>query len=266
MHPRTSIFPHPKKLAHNNRAFSCFFHKILSSVRLCPSLCVARLRGLRALRDFVFPSIAPILALTVLFSLAACGPDYNAIANRLREKNMEQEQQLGNLKEKLAARDLTLKQLQEQLDQKLPRVQTLPADRLAQMFTVARIEIRSQSDAWEIDSDKKGQGLSGFRVFIRTYSDDGSNIPATGDLVIEAFELSPPPAAPARLGSWTFTPAQMKQNWYAGLGLNHFAFNCPWTTPPKTADIIFKATFTDALTGSRLEAHLNKKITLPKQP
>ncbi|MCL2648605.1 MAG: hypothetical protein FWD61_16640 [Phycisphaerales bacterium] len=206
------------------------------------------------------------ILLIVLFAcgvLSACGPDYNQIANRLREQNMSQEKQIKDLQGTLAARDVTVRQLQDQVDLRTPRIPTLPDNRLNELFTAAKLEIRPQTDSWQIDASKN---LTAFRVFIRTFSDDDTNIPATGTLTIEAFELPAAPAQPRRLGTWTFTPAEMKKNWYSGFGLNQFAFNCPWTapaTPPTTTDILFKATFLDALTGKALEAHLNKKITLP---
>ena len=90
------------------------------------------------------------------------------------------------------------------------------------------------------------------------------NIPATGDLTIEAFELAPPPQPPTRLGTWKFSAAELKKNYYNGFGLNQFAVNCPWTQPPTSPDITFRLTFRDALTGRLLETHLYKKVTLPK--
>ena len=85
--------------------------------------------------------------------------------------------------------------------------------------------------------------------------------PATGNLTLDAVALNPAPAQPARLGNWTFTPTQMKTQWYAGLGLNHFAFDCPipGLSSPPSADVLITATFTDALTDKRLDATLTLK-------
>jgi hypothetical protein len=193
--------------------------------------------------------------------IAGCGPDYNAVANQLRMQTIQQQRQISDLQAKLTASDAAVKQLQAEADNKLPRVATLPDERLAAMYTAARIEILPQTDSWEFQS---GKGLAGFRVHFRTLTDDGMNIPATGDVTIEAFELAPAPAQPQRLGTWTFSAAQIKKCWYSGLGLNQFACNCPWTKPPTSADVTFRMTFRDALTGRVLEAHLDKKVTLPK--
>ncbi|HVT81194.1 MAG TPA: hypothetical protein VHM90_11105 [Phycisphaerae bacterium] len=181
------------------------------------------------------------------------------MANRLRHENMEKDSQIASLNDRLRNRDATIKDMQGRLSGNLPPLQTLPADRLGQLFTVSRLEIQGTSDTYDPD----GKGISAFRVFLRTYTEDGQIAPAAGTLTIEAFELPPAPAEPRRLGTWTFTPEQMKKSWYTGLGLNHFAFTCPWQTPPTQNALIFKARLQDALTGGTLAAQLDKKVTFP---
>lgn len=191
-------------------------------------------------------------------ALAACGPDYNAIANRLRQENMDQRSALGDLQDQIKNRDATIRDLQARLRGNQPPLPTLPPDRLAQVFTAVRMELARQTDAEDL-----GGGVKGFRIFIRTLSDDAQTIPATGTLTVEAYELPAAPAEPRRIGVWKFTPAEMKKNWYSGLGAYHFAFSCPFQTVPTITDITFKARLQDALTGQTLEAQLDKKIALP---
>ena len=196
----------------------------------------------------------PLMAI----ALTACsGPDYNAIANRLRESNMKLEQDNASLHDQLTNRDATIQSLRSQQGPPLP---TLSPERLANLFTASHMEIQSSTDA--ADSGD-GHGISGFRVFIRFTDQSGQIIPAAGTLAVEAFELPAAPAPPRRIGAWTFTPQQMKKSWYSGLGLNHFAFTCPWESPPQLREIVFKAHFQDALTGGVLEATLNKNVAPP---
>jgi hypothetical protein len=206
------------------------------------------------------------IAMLGCLSLVACGPDMNAVANRLREQNITQEKQIGTLQEQVKERDARVAQLQGEVDGKTPRVQTLPDDRLAELFLPAKVEIRPQTDSWDFGGDggpDTGK-LLGFRVFVRTLTAEGQIIPATGKLEIEAFALPKAPEAPERVGTWTFTALYMKKNWYDSLGLHQFAFNCPWEKPPTSAAISFRVTFTDALTGRVLTAQLDKNVTLPK--
>jgi hypothetical protein len=188
--------------------------------------------------------------------MAGCGPDMSAVANRLRKENLEQRGQITDLQEKIRNRDTTIQDLREQMAAKNPPLPTLPPERLAQVFTAARLEFRTQTDAEDL-----GEGKKGFRVFLRTYTDDGQIAPASGALTIEAYELPASPAVPRRIGTWNFTAQQMKAAWFTGLGSNHFALSCIWEQPPALGTIVFKARLVDALTGQTLEAQLEKTIT-----
>lgn len=200
---------------------------------------------------------AAVLACLLLWAGACGGPNYNRIANDLRAKNREQARQIATLKDELKNRDATIATLRSKEG---PSIPTLPQDRLEQLFTATRLEIRSTSDTWD---DGDGKGTSAFRVFVRMYSKDGQLLPSSGTMTVEAFELPPAPAQPRRIGMWVFGPEHMKKNWYSGLGLNHFAFTCPWESPPTQPTVTFKVTFQDLLTGNSLTAQLDKKITPP---
>jgi hypothetical protein len=194
----------------------------------------------------------------VPLGLPGCfGPDYNKIANELRAQTLKQNREIATLKEDLKNRDATIEAMRNRQG---PALETLPRERLEQLFTVSRMEIRSTSDTYD---DGDGKGTNAFRVYIRLHDSDGQIIPATGTMTIEAFELPPAPAQPRRIGSWTFTPTQMKKSWYSGLGLNHFAFACPWESPPTQTSVTFKAHYLDLLTGATLTAQLERKIKLP---
>ena len=201
------------------------------------------------------PSILCLLVATAL--LTACsGPDLNAVANRLREENLDQKRQIADLQDKLKNRDATVLDLQTHFAMNTPPLPTLPPERLADVFTVARLEIQAQTDSTDLPDGKPG-----FRVFLRTYDADNQIVPASGTLTVEAFELPLAPAPPRRIGMWTFTAQEMKKNWYTGLGLNHFALSCPWSAPPTLTAITFRVRLRDALTGQTFEAQLDKKIS-----
>jgi hypothetical protein len=211
------------------------------------------------LRHFI--SYVGVIALMASsLALSGCGPDLNAAANRLRQQTIDQDRQIGDLKQKVASRDEIIQGLRSDAEKKSPPVQTLPHERLAELFTVGRVDLQPTTYVSDLDGAK---GAAGFRVFFRTMTDDGVVFPATGTLTIEAFDLPAAPASPTRLGTWTFTPEQMKQSWYSGLGLNHFAFNCPWSAAPSGENVQLRATFVDALTGNTLTAELSKKLTPP---
>lgn len=179
------------------------------------------------------------------WALAACGPNYARIDNELRARNLHLEQELDQARQTTKDQQATIEVLNEKLAQRLPRVETLPDARLKDLFTVGRVEIKGSTDAWDIHNDGK---LEGFRVFVRPLMANGDVLPATGTLQIEAFDLAMAEGS-QRIAECTYTPEQLKDKWYGGLGLNHFAVNCPWTKGPAHREITFKVRFIDALTG-----------------
>lgn len=135
--------------------------------------------------------------------------------------------------------------LQEQLAAKTPRLATLPPARLGQLFTVNSIQISADTRSSRLGNFPK---LRGFRIFVRTGMAGGMALPATGQFVLEAFDLAAP-TGQERIGRWVFTPMESKKDWYGMFGINAFAFDCPWKVPPSHRQITFKVAFTDALTG-----------------
>ncbi len=193
-----------------------------------------------------------VLALALL--LGGClGPNYERIADDLRTRNLQLEESLARVRQESTDREDTITLLLEQLDAKSPRVPTLSDARLAELFVVDRVELQDSTDAWDFDGKGKQEG---FRVFFRPLMADGDVLPATGTVTIEAFDLALEQGS-QRLGKWVFQPTELKDKWYGSFGLNHFAVNCPWTAPPKHAQITFKLVFVDALTG---QVHEDQRV------
>jgi len=189
---------------------------------------------------------AAALAVGTLFAtLPACsllgGPDYEHIANDLRDRNLKLQQDLDKSQRQLKDANATIVQMQSAS----PPVATLPADRLDQLLLADRVEIRAMTSTADLHHDGK---VNGFRVMFRPLAQDGTVIPETGAVSIEAFDLSIK-TGDNRLGAWSFAAAELKGKWYGGLGLSHFAVDCPWTHPPTGPDVTFTLKFTDALTG-----------------
>lgn len=189
-----------------------------------------------------------------------CGPDYSRINDELRAQTLQLERDLDQAKGDVADRDATIEQLEKQLDNKMPRVETLSKERLKDLFTTTRVEIQKNSTAWDFDGDRVPDG---FRVFIRTYA-DGDRVPTAGAVKVELFDLADGEnSAELKIGEWHFTPEQLKKLWNANLGLNHFALDCrPIANMPKDEATI-RATFTDALTGNVFVAQ--QRILLRKR-
>ena len=163
----------------------------------------------------------------------------------LYQQNVALHNTIVSLKEKLRLKLHEIHELERQLAAKTPHLPTLSANRLRQLFTVQRIRIGADTRIARLHGARKP---CGFRVFVRTLMAGNIPLPATGTFTIEAFDLALAHGS-QRIGQWTFTPAEAKKAWYGILGLNQFAFDCPWKKPPRHDEITFHAKFVDALTG-----------------
>ena len=133
---------------------------------------------------FRFGTLAPVLAALGLVLLAGCAstPDNY----RVFQRNITLQNQNVALKSKLKAQQLQIKTLEAQVAAKTPRVATLTPARLAELFTVHAIKIKSATNTAQFHG---GKTIHGFRVFVATLMSDGHPLPATGKFTISAFDL-----------------------------------------------------------------------------
>jgi len=176
--------------------------------------------------------------------LAAGCADYSKTAPVYRE-NVALQNQNAQLQQQVKTQQQQISDFKAQFAAQTPQIATLPPDRLAELFTVESIQITSNTRSTHLGGS---ENLNGFRVFIKTMMQDGQTLPASGTFTIEAFDLALQNGA-QRIGQWVFTPQESKKNWYGMFGLNCFAFDCPWQTPPQHRNITFHVQFVDALTG-----------------
>ena len=151
----------------------------------------------------------------------------------------------SRLKAELADVRAQIGKLRKELAAKTPRIATLPPQRLAELFTVKKIRISSDTRTAHLHNSPT---RNGFRVFVKTLMGGSMILPATGTFDIQAFDLSSGVKHPL-IGRWSFSPIQAKKCWYGLFGLDEFGFDCPWKTPPRHPAITFRVKFTDALTG-----------------
>lgn len=200
-------------------------------------------------------AVGTVAALGLIF-LAGCAS--TPVNYRVFQQNITLQNENAALKSKLQGQQAELKVLKAQLAAKTPRVATLPAARLAELFTVHAIKIQSATNTARFHG---GKTLRGFRVFVVTLMADGHPLPATGKFTISAFDLAVKTGA-TRIGHWAFSARRSKKLWYGQFGLNCFAFDCPWKRPPAHAQITFRVRFRDALTGRIFTAQRLVRVNL----
>lgn len=193
-----------------------------------------------------------MIAASLICAASFAGCAYHASPKRLdlSQRNQALRNRLATLRHTLAIQRKKIAMLKRQLARKTPRIATLPTTRLRDLFTVQRVAILSSTHASAFDASGPKKG---FRVFVRAYGPGGMILPAPGRCAIQAFDLASK-HGPRLLGRWNFSARQCKRDWYGMLGLDQFAFNCPWKAPPVHRGITFRLVFQDALTGRRLLA------------
>lgn len=141
-------------------------------------------------------------------------------------------------------------------------VETLPAERLGQLFTTHKIDLGDLTGG--ADTDPKLPGDEALKVYLVPKDEMGHPIKATGHVLVEAFDLTKP--NDNRIGRWEFEPGQLKDHWRTFLRLNEFVLTLPWQTRPERASLALKVTFTDALTGRTFEKLKDVQVKPPPPP
>jgi hypothetical protein len=136
---------------------------------------------------------------------------------------------------------------------------TLPGERLKQMYTVHKIDLGSLTGGG--DTDLKSRGDEALKVYLVPMDESGDPIKATGNVTVELFDLSR--ASDNRIGRWELEPQQLKETWRSFFRLNGFVLTLPWQTPPERAGLAVKVTFRDLLTGRTFEKLKDIQVSPP---
>jgi outer membrane murein-binding lipoprotein Lpp len=192
----------------------------------------------------------------LLVSAVVCGCKSPDKANiQLRKDKQQLEAQINELKVQHEAAVARLSAYEKETG----TVETLPGERLNQLFTVHKIDLHNLSSG--ADTNLKSPGDEALKVYLVPMDESGDPIKATGRVVVEAFDLSKP--TDNRIGQWEFEPKQIKPHWRSVLRLNAFVLTCPWQTKPERSGLAVKVTFTDALTGRTFEKLKDVQVKPP---
>lgn len=127
---------------------------------------------------------------------------------------------------------------------------TLPTTRLAQLFTTHGLEFHRLTGGINTSSTRPAdQGLA---IYVYPVDQTGDMLKAAGTFDVEAYDLAEPNHP--LVGRWHFNLAQSEAAWNGSMLLYCYALICPWTAPPRHADLTVKVTFFDELTQTPFTA------------
>lgn len=186
-------------------------------------------------------------------ALIGCGGP-NAANIELRKKNQDLSGQIENLDRRHEADQAAIAGLQNRIG----TVATLPADRLAKLFTVHGLLLGRLTGGADLDPAKPGD--EGIKVYATPTDDDGEPLKAAGTFVVEAFDLA---AKEPQIGKWTFDLETTRKAWLGAFMAHNFVLTCPWQHVPMHDELTIKVTFRDELTQREFHAQAVVKVRLP---
>ena len=176
---------------------------------------------------------------------------------QLRKDNQQLQTQVAELK---AQHDADRARI-EALERSSGTIPTLPQQRIDRLFSVHGITLGRLSGATDLDPRREGD--EGLKIYLSPVDETGGVIKATGQVVVEAFELgSSADANPRRGGRWEVTPEQLKGTWRELGPLQEFVITLTWQSPPPP-DLLVRVHFTDELTGRQYSAVKQVKVKTP---
>lgn len=200
-----------------------------------------------------------LLLLPALLPLGGCafGTSPSAVNIDLRKKNQALEAKVAELEAKSAADQQVIAGLRESR----PTIPTLPADRLARLYTTTGLELGRLTGGLDADGAKAGD--EGVKVYIAPIDAGNQPIKMSGSFTIEAFDLADP-ASPL-VGKWTFDVEQVRKRWRGSFLDYNYVLECPWQDRvPAHDELTLKITFLDELTQTTFKAQTVVRVALPK--
>jgi hypothetical protein len=200
--------------------------------------------------------IIPLFVLLIFSFLSGCSSP-NRANIELRKQNQALRDEIASLKQQHDADVATIRGMEEQRG----TLQTLPADRLAKLYTVHGLKLGRLTGGADLDRNKPGD--EGLKVYIVPVDEDGDAMKAAGTFTVEAFDLSS--GSEVRAGRWEFDLEQTRKAWYGAL-LKSYVLTCPWQNAPQHRELTVKVTFVDALTGRVLTVQTVGKVDISAPP
>jgi len=187
------------------------------------------------------PRGALLLTTTLLTAVASSGCGSPSKANiGLRKENADLQSKITQLQRQHDADAAEIRGIRDRTGI-LP---TLPAQRLAKLFTVGSMRITKLTGGFDLNHD--GGADTGVRAYVQLFDTTGDLIKAAGTFTVEVFDLAVPDKP--LVGKRTFPVEEADKYWYPMPLVYSFVLPVPWSTPPQHGELTVKVTYVDELT------------------
>jgi hypothetical protein len=199
--------------------------------------------------------LSAVLAGGALFCAAGCGSP-SKVNIELRKQTQTLQAENAKLCQEHDADQRVIQGLRDRQGT-LP---TLPAERLAKLFTTHGIQFGRLTGGADLDPNKPGD--EGIAVYVVPVDETGDKLKAAGSFDIDAFDLAEPHGP--LVGHWHFDLQQTRATWSDVLIEYNYVLICPWQNViPKHPELTVKVTFFDELTQTPFTAQRVVHVNLP---
>jgi outer membrane murein-binding lipoprotein Lpp len=165
----------------------------------------------------------------------------------------------ARLKRDLGQRDDAVVKLTGQVE----RLKGFSADRPADLFAPAKLEIATLSGGADYDGKPGDDGVT---VYLRPRDAEGDIVKAPGRIKIQVLDNTDL-TSPKVIGVYEIAePESVRRAWHGRLGTNHYTIQCPFPPdfkPPASRRLVVSAEFIDFLTGASLTAVKEVAMAVP---
>jgi len=190
----------------------------------------------------------------VALGMAGCGAP-NKANIELRKQVQSLQPQVAELRRQHEADQRVIQGLRDRAGP-LP---TLPASRLAELFTTHGLQFGRLTGGVRLDPDKPGD--QGLVIYVVPTDESGEKLKAAGTFDVGAFDLAEP--REPLVGQWHFDLQQSRSGWNGWLLDYTYVLTCRFAKPPRHSDLTVKVTFFDELTQTPFTAQRVVHVNLP---
>ena len=205
--------------------------------------------------------IRPIAKLAALVAGAGLGVGCGA-PNKANIELRKQVQSLQSQNAQLRRQHEADQQVIQGLRDRVGVLPTLPATRLAELFTTHGLQLGRLTGGARLDRSTPGD--QGVVVYVVPIDESGEKLKAAGTFDVQAFDLAD--TQHPLVGQWHFDLQQSRAAWNGWLLDYTYVLTCPWQTPPTHPDLTLKVTFFDELTQTPFTAQRVVRVNLPAAP
>jgi len=191
--------------------------------------------------------------------LVGCSVRNNA--DLLEARLRHQEDELRRLQSRLEEKEAELAEARRETQLLRSKLQqkdsSLGADQITLLAQVERLKINTLLTG---GVDRDGQpGDEALSVFLAPQDRQGDVLKVPGTLRLTLYDLGQ--ADREKIGSWTFSPEQMRQHWHRGVLGTGYQFELSWQKPPKSEELVLHAELT-TVDNRRFQATTPIRIAL----